>query len=101
MHSSLKDALDRKILHTGFFKVQYTIIQAILSRKSMKKFAVPHEKYSVSIRLLTFEINSHTDLRTSHVSFWSRAVSIERKTTKIKFCHKRSTLPVKKSRQLK
>ena len=27
-----------------FFKVQYIIIQAILSRKSMKKFAITDEK---------------------------------------------------------
>ena len=45
----LKDVRDRKILHTDFFKVQYIIIKAILSRKSMKKFTVTDEKYSVSI----------------------------------------------------
>ena len=28
----------------NFFKIQYTIIQAIFSRKSMKKFAVADEK---------------------------------------------------------
>ena len=30
--------------YTDFFKVQYAIIQAILGRKSMKKFAVADEK---------------------------------------------------------
>ena len=40
----VKDVRDRKILHTDFFKVQYTIVQAILSRKSMKKFTVTNEK---------------------------------------------------------
>ena len=30
-------------------------------------------------------------------SFRKKAVSIERKTMKIKFCHKKSPLPVKKS----
>ena len=30
--------------HKNFFKVQYIIIQAILGRKSMKKFAVTNEK---------------------------------------------------------
>ena len=64
----------------------------------MKKVIVPHEKYSVSVRLLTVKDNIHTDLRTSHAQFWGKAVSIERKTQKIKFCHKKSTLPVKKSR---
>ena len=42
-----------------FFKVQYVIIQAILGRKSMKK-------YSVSVKLLTIKNNSHADMRTSH-----------------------------------
>ena len=51
-----------------FLKVQYIIIQAILSRNMMKKFTFMDEnfKYSVSIRLLTVKI-SHTDLRTSRV----------------------------------
>ena len=35
--SGVKDVRDSKILHTEFFKVQCIIIQAILSRKSMKK----------------------------------------------------------------
>ena len=57
----------------NFFKVQYIIIQAILSRKSMKKFAVTDEKYSVSMRVLTVKNNSHADMRTSHApSFWSK-----------------------------
>ena len=51
--SEVKDARDRKILHTDFFKVQDTIIQVVLGRKSMKKFTVTDEKYSVSVRLLT------------------------------------------------
>ena len=40
----LKDVHDRKILHTEFFKVQYIIIQAVLSRKFMKKSVVTDEK---------------------------------------------------------
>ena len=45
---SLKDVRDRKILHKIFFnKIQYTIIQAILSRKSMKKFTVTDEKIAL------------------------------------------------------
>ena len=45
VETRLKDVSDRKILHTqNFFKVQYIIIQAILSRKSMTKFAVTDEK---------------------------------------------------------
>ena len=39
-----KDVCDRKILHTEFFKIQYIIIQAILSRKSMKKIIITNEK---------------------------------------------------------
>ena len=53
------------------------------------------KKYSVSIRLLAIKNNSHTDWRTSHAQLSEKAVSIERKTMKIKFCHKKSTLPVK------
>ena len=45
-----------------FFKVQY-IIQAILSRKSMKKFTVTDEK---------IKNNGHTDLRTSHAQLLER-----------------------------
>ena len=62
--SSFKDVRDRKILHTDVFKVQYIIIQAILSRKSMKKFTVSFEKNIPC--LLTVKNNSHTDLRISH-----------------------------------
>ena len=40
----LKDVRESKTLHTEVFKVQYIIIQAILSRKSMKIFAVTDEK---------------------------------------------------------
>ena len=65
-----------------FFKVQYIIIQAILSPNSMKKF-------SVSIRLLTVKENNYTGLRTSHAQFLRKAVSMKRKTLKIKFCHKK------------
>ena len=42
--SELKDVHDRKIHTQNFFKVQYIIIQAILSRKSMKEVAVTDEK---------------------------------------------------------
>ena len=50
-----KDVCDRKILYTEVFKVQYIIIQAILSRKSMKKIIVTDEKYSVSIKAFDHE----------------------------------------------
>ena len=52
-----------------FLKVRHTIIQAILSRKSMKKLQLPMKKYSVSVRLLTVKYNSHTDFRTSRAQF--------------------------------
>ena len=39
----LKDVSDRKILHTDFFKVQYIIIQAVVSGKSMKNL-ITNEK---------------------------------------------------------
>ena len=45
----------------NFSKVHYVIIQ--VSRKSIKKFTVNDEKYSVSIRLLTVKNNRHTNFR--------------------------------------
>ena len=50
----------------NFLKVQYIIIQAILSRKSMKNLQLPMKKYSISLTLLTVKNNSHADMRTSH-----------------------------------
>ena len=64
----------------------------------MKNLQLPMKEYSVCIRLLTVKDDSHTDLGTSHAQLLEKAVSTERKTSKIKFCHKKSTLPVKKSR---
>ena len=52
-----------KRLCKGTAKVQYIIIQAILSRKSMSCY---RWQYSMSIRLLTVKNNSHADMRTSH-----------------------------------
>ena len=49
-------SVNRKILCTEFFKVQYIIIQAILCRYSMKKIIVTNEKIFVSIRLLTVKV---------------------------------------------
>ena len=71
----------------NFLKVQNIIIQAILGRKLMKTFTVTDEKIFRVYKPHARKNNSHTDLRTT-----------ERKTTKIKFCHKKSTLQVKKSR---
>ena len=48
-------------------------MQAILSRKSMKKFAVTDEKYSVSIRRLTVKNNGHADMRTSHAQLLEKS----------------------------
>ena len=79
MCTILKDVHDSKIQH----KDQYTIIQVILIRKSMKRLAVPDEKYSVSIKLLTVKNNSQADMRTSHGQLLEKG--FERKTPKIKF----------------
>ena len=56
------------------------------------------KKYSVSVRLLTVKGNIHADLRTSHAQFLGKAVSVERKTPKTKFCYKKNTLQVRKTR---
>ena len=82
----------------NFFKVQKIIIHAILSRKSMKKFAVTDENIFHVYKAFDRKNNSHADMRTSHAQRWKKAVSMERETPKIKFCHKKSTSPVKKSR---
>ena len=50
----------------NFFKVQYVIIQAILSRKSMKNFAVTNEKIFRVYKSFDLKNNSHADMRTSH-----------------------------------
>ena len=58
----------------NFLKVEYIVIEAILSRKSMKKIIVTDEKYSVSIRLLIVKYNNHTNLRTSHAQFLGKGI---------------------------
>ena len=63
----VKDVQAGRSYTQNLFKDQYIIIQAILDRKSMRKFAVTDEKYSMSIRLLTVKDNSHEDMRTSHL----------------------------------
>ena len=60
----------------------------------MKKIAVTDEKLFHVCKAFEGKNNRHADMRTTH----AKVVSIERKTPKIKFCHKRSTTPVKKSR---
>ena len=66
----------------------------------MKKFAVTDElkKYFVFMRLLIIKNNSHADMRTSHAQLLKKAFSMERKSPKVKFSHKMTTLLVKKSR---
>ena len=66
MRFSLRMSATGRSYTQNFSKVQYIIIQAIFGRKSMKKFTVTDEKYSVSTRLLTVKNNNHTDLRTFH-----------------------------------
>ena len=51
----------------NFLKVQYIIIQAILSRKSMKK--ITNEKMFRVYKAFTVKDNIHTNLRTSHAQF--------------------------------
>ena len=79
------------------FKVQYIITQAILSRKLMEKIAVTDEKIFHVYNAFDPKNNGDADMRISHAQL-SETFSMERKTTKIKFCHKKSTPPVKKSR---
>ena len=56
------------------------------------------KKYSVSISLLTVKNNSHTDWRTSHAQLSEKSCQYREEDYEKKFCHKKSTLPMKKSR---
>ena len=73
VRSTLRMSATGRSYTQNFFKVQYIIIQAILGRKSMKKFIVTNEKiFCVYKRLLMLKDNIHTDLsqlRTSHAQF--------------------------------
>ena len=42
--------------------------------------------------------NIHTDLRTSHVQFLGKGNQDREEDSENKICHKKSTLPVRKSR---
>ena len=50
------------------------------------------------MRLLIIKNNSHEDMRTSHAQLLKKAFSMERKSPKVEFSHKMTTLLVKKSR---
>ena len=56
-----------------FLKVQRIIIQAMISRESMKKIMVTDDKNFVSIRLLTVKDNIHTVLGTSREQFLGKS----------------------------
>ena len=56
------------------------------------------KRYSVSIRLLTVTNNNHEDLRTSHAQLSGKGCQYREEDSENKICHKKSTLPVKKSR---
>ena len=72
----------------NFSKVQYIIIQDMLSLKSMKNFTDTNEKL--------FRVCKSFDHKKYH-SFLIKAVSIQRKAPKMKFILKKSELLVKKS----
>ena len=52
----------------------------------------------MSIRLLTIETNGHANMRTSHAQLLGKGCQHREEDPKIKFCHKKSTSPVKKSK---
>ena len=81
---SLKDVRDIKILHAEFFKVQYIIIQSILSRKSMKKFAVIDEKIFHVYKAFDRKNNSYADMRTSHTQLSGKGCQHGEKDSKNK-----------------
>ena len=71
------------------------MIQATKSPKLMKKFTVTDEKYSVSIRLSTdCKKSTVIQIRGLPTNNFQKGLSVyreeDRKTPKIKFCHKKS-----------
>ena len=90
-------SIGRSYLQT-FLKFQYIIIQAILSRKSMKKVTVTDEKPFVFTRLLTIKHTSGTNLGTSHTQLSDRSCQYREEDSKIKLFPKKRTLPAKMSR---
>ena len=58
-------ATGRSYTH-NFLKVQYIIIQAILSRKLIKTFAITDERMFHVFKAFDCKNNSHADMRTSH-----------------------------------
>ena len=52
----------------------------------------------MSIRLLTVKDNIHTDLRASHAQFLEKGRQYREEDSENKFCHKKSTLPVRTPR---
>ena len=78
----------------NFFKVQHIIIQAIVSRKSMKKFAVTYEKNIHVYKTVDRKNNSNVDMRTSHSQLLEKGYQHGEEDSK-KNCHKKSTSAVK------
>ena len=64
-------ATGRSYTH-NLFKVQFLIIQAILSRKSMKRFAVTDEKIFHVCKAFDLKSNSHADMRTFHAQLFKK-----------------------------
>ena len=84
MENTLQCCTGRKKPSAFRVKVQYIITQAIIGRKSMKKFAVTDKKYSMSIRLLTVKNNSHADMRTFHAQLLEKGCQHGEEDSKIK-----------------
>ena len=64
----------------------------------MKQFAVTDEKIFHVYKAFDRKSDSHADMRTSQAQRLGKGCQHERKDPKIKFCHKKSASPVKKSR---
>ena len=80
----------------NFFKLQCIIIQAILSRKSIKSLLLPMKKYSVSFRLLTVKNSNHADMRTSHTQFLGKGCQLGEEDSKNKILSYKEYITIEK-----
>ena len=68
----------------NLFKVQYIIFQAIVSQKSMKKFAVTNENIIHVYKAFDHKNNSPADMRTSHAQLLVKGCQHREKDSKNK-----------------
>ena len=84
-----KDDATGRSYKQNFLAFSILLFKLLLNKKSMKKnYSYRWKKYSMSTGLLTVTDNIYTDLRSSCAQFLGKSID----------CHKKSILPVRKSR---